>query len=182
MSEVKIFPTCEVSFTACPLQTLYFDKLHTHILHSKTEIQMCQYVFSVSETNPSHRSGKILRAITDAAARGVDVKILFDRPKPHAPNHKANIRTAEILKYNNINPRCLSVVQTLHIKMVIIDQGVFLAGSHNLTNSSLYSPYELTFECLDPVIINSASIYFECLWNGQLSEPFFDALSKGRNG
>lgn len=178
MSEVKIFPTCEVSFTACPLQTQYFEKLLGHILASKIEIQMCQYVFSVSEKNPNHRSGKILKAIIEASRRGVEVKILFDRPRPYSPNQRTNIRTTELLEKSGIHPRCLSVVQTLHIKMVIIDSKVFLAGSHNLTNSSLYSPYELTFECLDPVIINAAGIYFQCLWNGQLSEPFFDALKK----
>lgn len=176
MSEVRIFPQTEISLKATPYQSGYYDRLQELIGRATQSILFCQYVFSVSETRHWQRSNKILDSILDAHLRGVEIKILFDRPRIHSPNLRTNINTFQKLNSKGIDVRCLKLLKTLHIKMIIFDQWVFLAGSHNLTDSSLYSPFELTFECRDEYLVNSAITYFNCLFNGTLSEPFENSL------
>ena len=182
MSEVQIFPQKEISLRATPHQSGYYDRLQVLIAEATQSILFCQYVFSVSESRHWQRSNKILNSIFDAHLRGIEIKILFDRPRVHSPNLRTNINTFYKLNSKGIDVRCLSVLRTLHIKMIIFDQKVFLAGSHNLTDSSLYSPFELTFECRDDFLVNSAIIYFNCLFNGPLSEPFENSLMTLENG
>lgn len=176
MTEVTIFPQTELTLKATPYQTGYYDRLQELIRKASQSILLCQYVFSVSDTRHWQRSNKILDSILDAHLRGIEVKVLFDHPRVHSPNLKSNINTFEKLNSKGIDVRCLLLMKTLHIKLIIFDQHVFLAGSHNLTDSSLYSPFELTFECRDDFLVNSAIIYFNCLFNGVMSEPFENSL------
>jgi phosphatidylserine/phosphatidylglycerophosphate/cardiolipin synthase-like enzyme len=172
MSIVKIIQNNSTTSPIFPHQTTYFSRLLDLIRQSKETIMACQYVFSISDTRQWQRSNKVFNAIIKSYSRGIDIKILFDRPKPHSANSRANINTAWQLMAHGIPVRCLSVSKTLHIKLLIFDRQTFLAGSHNITNSSLYSPFELTFECRDDFLTNSAVVYFYALWNGPLSEPF----------
>lgn len=112
----------------------------------------------------------------------MQIQVLLDRPKVQSPNAGANIRTAQALQRASVPVRCLSITQALHVKLIIIDKTTLFAGSHNLTNSSLYSPFELTFETTDPFLANSATLYFECLWNGHLSEDFFSVVKGMTHG
>jgi phosphatidylserine/phosphatidylglycerophosphate/cardiolipin synthase-like enzyme len=178
MSDVQIFPTDVLSFHASAHQTGYYLRLAEAIRSARINVQTCQYVFSTSPSRPWQRSNKIMGALKDANLRGVSIQALFDRPKAKSPNLHSNITTARALADAGITPRCLAVTKTLHIKLIIVDHKFFFAGSHNLTNSSLYSPFELSFECHDPFMTNAAVVYFNCLWNGPLSENFFDALRR----
>lgn len=176
MTDVTIFPQTELTLNATPYQTGYYARVQELIRSAERTILLCQYVFSVSESRHWQRSNKILNSVLDASLRGIEIKVLLDRPRVNSPNLKSNIHTFEKLTSKGIDVRCLSILKTLHIKMIIFDQNVFLAGSHNLTDSSLYSPFELTFECRDDFLVNSAIIYFNCLYNGVMSEPFEKAL------
>lgn len=176
MTEIRIFPQTELNIKTIPHQSDYFSRLQYLITNSKESILICQYVFSVSETRNWQRSNKILNSILVAHSRGTDIKVLFDRPRYMKPNLKTNIHTYEKLARAGIDVRCLFLQKTLHIKFLIFDRTIFLAGSHNLTDSSLYSPFELTFECWDDFMVNSAVTYFNCLFNGTMSEPFSTAL------
>lgn len=180
MSDIQIFPCQTLSVYACPHQTTYYDSLLNKIRKSTKSILCAQYVFSSGHTRAWQRSSKIMAAILDANLRGVTIQVLLDRPKPHSPNARTNIQTALLLQEKGVDVRTLIVSKTLHIKLIIIDTHTFFAGSHNLTNSSLYSPFELSWECIDPFLTNSAIAYFQCLWNGQLSEPYTAALTAFR--
>jgi len=172
MTPLSIFPNTNLNFCSTTHQTSYFNRLIDLINKSQESILVCQYVFSISHTRQWQRSNKVLNAFLKSYYRGVDIKFLFDRPRLHSPNFKTNANTAFFLISKGLPVRCLSVTKTLHIKLLIFDRKIFLAGSHNLTNSSLYSPFELSFECADDFLTNSAVIYFNTLWDGPLSQPY----------
>ena len=182
MTDVQIFPNHEITLKTTPHQTSYYSRVSELIRSAKTSISICQYVFSISKSRAWQRSNKIFNLLVSAHERGVLVNVLFDRPKRHSPNINSNQTTVAALKEYGINPRCLAVNRTLHIKLLIFDSSLFLAGSHNLTDSSLYSPFELTFECRDDFLVNSAIIYFNCLFNGSMSEPYEDAWTVVKRG
>ena len=176
MTTINVFPEKPVTSAVIPLQTGYFNHIFSLVSKAEKSISICQYVFSTNKTRNWQRSNKILKSLVSAAARGVELRVLFDRPKLNSPNIRSNIRTVDALREGNIIAKCLAVNKALHIKMLIIDKKIFLAGSHNLTDSSLYSPYELSFECRDEYMVNCAGIYFECLWNGNLSQDYRSAV------
>lgn len=176
MTDLNIFEPGLRPFQAAPHQTLYYQNITNHIRTANKAIHLCQYVLSVSPSRPWQRSNKILTDLIAAHTRGVQLKILYDRPKLRAPNLRSNAASFAILQKHKVPVRCLSLTKTLHIKLIIFDDTVFFAGSHNLTNSSLYSPYELSWECSDPYMVNAALLYFNCLFNGQMSEPYENAL------
>lgn len=180
--DLEIFPVGPRPFTALPHQTLYYRNLTDRIRTASKSIRLCQYVLAVSPTRQWQRSNKILNDLIDASARGVDLRILYDRPKFRSPNLHSNVASFRILHKKGIAVRCLSLTKTLHIKLIIIDGDVFFAGSHNLTNQSLYSPFELSWECSDPFMVNAATIYFDALFNGSMSEPYSEAFRKMENG
>ena len=183
MSTVELFSDEVVKFEGRALQTGYYKRVEELLVGARVSVWLCQYVFAASEKRGWQRSTRILKAVLAAGLRGVDVRVLFDRPRPGAPNAGSNIRTWRSLEMGNVEVRCLAVNKTLHVKLVIVDREVLLAGSHNLTNSSLYSPFELSWECVDSYLVNSAALYFQCLWNGSLSEPFSDGFKRmGRGG
>lgn len=181
MTEITIFPKTELTIKTIPHQSDYYSRINYLIQNSTESILICQYVFSVSASRNWQRSNKILSSIIEAHKKGVEIKVLFDRPRPSKPNLKTNAHTYEHLNAAGIDVRCLFLQKTLHIKFLIFDRTIFLAGSHNLTDSSLYSPFELTFECWDPFMVNSAVNYFNCLFNGPMSEPFEAALQDLKN-
>jgi len=169
---ILTFPTTEAHANIIPLQTHYFDFLHSLLTHSQQSIEMCQYVFSATGSRDWQRSEKIFRAIVDAHDRGVDVSIIFDQPKPRSPNARANLKTIQRLSFAGIQPRSPSFASTLHVKIIIIDKRHLLTGSHNLTNSSLYSPFELSFYTNSNDLVHPATLYFASLWLSPATTPF----------
>jgi len=182
MTDLWMFPGGEVKFYGWPLQTSYFTRVIELTRKARVFIYVCQYVFGVSSTRDWQRSNKVFKALVGAKRNGVEVKVLLDGPRERSPNVRTNITCAQRFKDEGIEVRCLNVNKTLHLKFLIFDNEFFLAGSHNLTNSSLYSPFELTFECEDGVLVNAASIYFQAMFNGAMSVPFFDAFKEMRKG
>jgi phosphatidylserine/phosphatidylglycerophosphate/cardiolipin synthase-like enzyme len=178
MTDLKIFPRDGAEFKGVALQTNYYMRLLELVRGAKESIFLIQYVFGISPTREWQRSNKILKALVEAKERGVKVKVIFDRPRLHGPNTKTNITCARKLIELGMEPRSLTVRKTLHLKMVIIDKKVCITGSHNITNSSLYSPFEISFECKDPESVKEAGCYFHTLWGEGMSEPFLNAVSK----
>jgi phosphatidylserine/phosphatidylglycerophosphate/cardiolipin synthase-like enzyme len=182
MSDLEILGSEKRSFFTTPHQTQYYQTITAAIRQAKTDISICQYVLAVSPSRHWQRSNKLLNELVDAHNRGVALRILYDRPKLRSPNLHSNAASSEILNKKGIPVRSLSVNKTLHIKLIIIDSKILFAGSHNLSNASLYSPFELSWECTDPFFVNSAQIYFNCLFNGSMSEPYSNALKGLKRG
>jgi len=178
LTDFQIFKEGFGDVSGTPLQTNFYIRILELARKSKKSINLIQYVFGISENREWQRSNKFLKALVEAKRRGVEIRVIFDRPRVHAPNTKTNIKCALRLKEFGIETRALAIHKTLHLKMVIFDREIFLAGSHNLTNSSLYSPFELSFEYSGKEIVGAAECYFLRLWNEGISEPFFESVEK----
>lgn len=177
-----MFPDGGVQFYGWPHQTSYCSRVLELTRRCRESVMIAQYVFGLSPSREWQRSNKVFKAMVNAKERGVSVYLLLDGPRLHAPNARTNILCARRFVDAGVEVRALAVPRTLHLKMLVFDREVMLAGSHNLTNSSLYSPFELTFECRDRVIVHAAGVYFQALWNGSMSEPYFDAVGRLRKG
>ena len=169
---ILIIPQVIQTLTILPLQTAYFQTLIASIKNASTTIKICQYVFSATGSRAWQRSEKVYQELIAAATRGVSISLLIDRPRPRSPNSAANIKTARRLQVPGITTRCLSLKTTLHLKLIIIDNAGIFTGSHNLTNSSLYSPLELSFFTTSATLVTEAQIFFKSLWDSPMSQIF----------
>ena len=102
---------------------------------------------------PYFLPGFLLRkALSDAAKRGVDVKIII-------PKH-SDVGLVDILRNKYLGPLCKSGIKflyflphNLHAKVLMIDKKVFSIGSANFDYRSFRYMYELTLIGREPKII-----------------------------
>jgi phosphatidylserine/phosphatidylglycerophosphate/cardiolipin synthase-like enzyme len=103
-----------------------------------SSILIVQYQFWVPMRPLPHMTS-ILNALMAAAARGVLVTILLnrpDRPRRPGPGHGA---IAKFLSHPNISILHHGPRETLHIKACLVDQHLLLLGSHNMSHASFTS-------------------------------------------
>jgi len=112
----------------------------------------------------------ILPALTKAAGRGVEVRVLLDA-SDWAPD--ITTKNLPILTYfleNGIQARFDDPAVTLHSKLIIIDREIVILGSSN------WNRYALTEHRQADVWVQETSIatffgeYFDGLWNGSLAD------------
>lgn len=121
------------------------DELIQRIDAAEKSIEIEQLLFNETE---------VLRAVSRAALRGVQIRILLD-PAEHlysldwkgGPNNKAIAFVQELQEKNpgiQIEARHYDIApgQELHIKLIIIDQKEVGLGSTNFTSGAFQSNYE----------------------------------------
>ena len=114
-------------------------------------IMIVQYQFRVP-ARPHAQMTSILNALMDAAARGVMITILLnrpDRPRRPGPGHGA---IAKFLNHPNISILHYARKEILHTKACLVDQHLLLLGSHNMSHASFVSSRNVS------VLIQDASI------------------------
>ena len=119
-----------------------------------------------------------LSLLQEAAARGVDVKLLADAPWNHVPGAmQAHLRKSgvEIRDYHVLRLDRLNwVAQRLHDKLLVVDGRVLLVGGRNVeapyfgdganVNRRNYIDCDLAIESAEA---ERARDYFLALWNGR---------------
>jgi phosphatidylserine/phosphatidylglycerophosphate/cardiolipin synthase-like enzyme len=117
--------------------------------NAKAEIVILQYHFRAAK-RPRIQMAAVLRAILDAATRGVKVTIVLNkahRPRRPGPDHGQIHR---MLKHGNIRVCYSSSERILHTKAMLIDCRAVLMGSHNFSQVSFSTSQNLSVLIVDP--------------------------------
>ena len=85
----------------------------------------------------------LLRALCLAARRGVDVQLLLPARSNHRLSDIARARALRAL--TQAGARVWFAPGMLHAKLIVVDEGLALAGSANIDTRSLFLNYELMF-------------------------------------
>ncbi|MBA7472758.1 hypothetical protein ES707_08090 [subsurface metagenome] len=123
------------------------------ITTAKTDIDFCSYVFSFFFYRKWHPSSKIFAALTAARIRGVGIRCLLDSSRRNRPNHQANWFAYKRLSEMNIEVRMPSMPLPQHSKLFLAGPDIALIGSHNISDSSLRNPFEIS------ILFHSANVY-----------------------
>lgn len=107
----------------------------------------------------------LLHAVTDAANRGLDVKVLLDDCAYYADSAEANLTSALVLLQRGVEVRFDDPGLTTHTKLVVIDGRTVLLGSTNWNYYSLEKNCETDIAFVNlPEVAAPFEAYFQILW------------------
>lgn len=136
-----------------PMRSLIVDRLNS----AKKSIYMEAFALADKE---------VLQALSDAAARGVDVRVLLD---PNKPIVFQNRKSAEILEKAGVKVRWtdvdLDTEEKDHSKMAIVDDEATILGSANFTYAGLTFNHEASAEVVSKAVGSAFSKLFLSRWD-----------------
>ncbi|MBI5148949.1 hypothetical protein HZA33_04690 [Candidatus Pacearchaeota archaeon] len=162
------FPAVTVTGDTIKVTPL-FDKNYASVLISEInnadkEIDIAMFEFKFYE-NEKNKVRQVLDALINASARNVSVKILLDASDWSKEVTNENKATISYLQENGVNAKLDNPKRTLHAKLIIIDDKVFV-GSHNLVFHALERNSEISAMIENSDVLQQYKSYFEWLWKG----------------
>jgi len=157
--------------TILPLADLPESASYVHVLlellsQAERSIHVSMYRMSYYSGYGDSLANDILHALTDAANRGLDVKVLLDDCAYYADSAEANLTSAIVLHQRGVEVRLDDPSLTTHAKMVVIDGNTVLLGSTNWNYYSLEMNCETSVVFVNlPEVAAPFEAYFHSLWN-----------------
>ncbi|MCX6096152.1 MAG: phospholipase D-like domain-containing protein [Candidatus Bipolaricaulota bacterium] len=110
-------------------------------------------------------SNEVLQALIDAAARGLDVRVLLDDCAFFPDSAEANLEAALFLHLHGVEVRFDDPTATTHAKLVIVDGESVLLGSTNWNYYSLEKNHEVDLALINlPAVAEAYEELFRALW------------------
>ena len=136
----------------------YAPALIEEINQAYKSIHIAMFSITYYDNYEDSSANKILKALADAKARGVDVKIVIDE---YPDDHEKGV---EFLQEHNISVKYDGKSQTTHAKLIIIDSKTVILGSSNWRYYSLDKNNEANVKILSKVIAKEYEDYFQQIW------------------
>ena len=147
--------------------------------HAKSRIWICTYVFSCNENRKSDPVTGWLKLFTGyVESKSVDVRIVLDLPKKNRPNYSCNSYFMRYFFAHGIPFRSLPSQNSIHGKLIIIDDEIVFVGSHNMAASSLFNPSDLTVEIRNTGTCQKMIDYYMSMWKICAVPAFFSRLDQ----
>ena len=120
-------------------------------------------------TKPRGRKlSRFFDEVCQARMRGVDVHVLINTATPRGSIPLSNAYAATFLKKNEVEVRKLPHERCCHAKLIIVDGGAAILGSHNLSVKSCHNNFEVSCLIYDiPTIKNLTERYNEVWANAK---------------
>ncbi len=148
-----------------PESASYVSVLLQLLGQAERSIHVAMYRMSYYSGYGDSLANDLLHALTDAAHRGLDVKVLLDDCAYYEDSAAANLTSAIVLHQRGVEVRLDDPGLTTHAKLVVIDGETVLLGSTNWNYYSLEKNCEtgVVFVTL-PEIAAPFEAYFQTLW------------------
>ncbi|AEE14704.1 phospholipase D (PLD) family protein [Thermodesulfobium narugense DSM 14796] len=125
--------------------------------NAKKKIDVAIYSFTQPE---------ILKALTNAKKRGIEVRVIVDREQSDNNVMKHAINT---LLIDKIPVKVNIHTGLMHLKMSIIDDSIATTGSYNYTKSATETNDEMFVVVKDPAFAKKCEDYFNRMWNDNIN-------------
>lgn len=116
---------------------------------ARREIRIMQYRIQRKLGRGQTEDNLFLDTIKERVSKGVKVWLIIDYYPRTGMAYKENLYTALILMDNGVYARYLKSSRVCHSKVVIVDQEIVIAGSHNWTTNSLRRNSEVSIMIKD---------------------------------
>jgi phosphatidylserine/phosphatidylglycerophosphate/cardiolipin synthase-like enzyme len=125
------------------------------IARAQLSIDMAAYVLS---------DPRIIEALTDAAERGVVIRLYLDRSQfaEHGPTRGGVVEA--LLAHPNVAARVKGEGVLMHLKAYAVDGDVLRTGSGNFSRSGLASQDNDAIFITDPAVVDAFESNFERIW------------------
>jgi len=155
-----------------PLADLPDSASYAHVLltllnQAQRSIHMSMYRMSYYSGYGDSLSNELMHALTNAANRGLDVKVLLDDCAYYADSAEANLTSALVLQQRGVEVRFDDPTLTTHTKLVVIDGETVVLGSTNWNYYALEKNCEIDIAFVNlPQIAVHFEAFFQTLWAG----------------
>lgn len=139
------------------------------IRSSKVSIDALCYIFNANLYKKSDKANLIFRELKSFKDRSGQVRFILDSPKLHKPNYHPIKFFTRRFKEAGFAVRYLNSKQTQHAKVLIFDNRVAVAGSHNLTTRSVVSINDISFLFDDHSLLSTICGYYESIWSNSIN-------------
>lgn len=129
----------------------YAEELFSRIQNARSSILVAMFLFKTTDS-PGNLPAKIVRLLTDAAQRGVEVTVLLEDGGRDESLRRENRKTARLLRRKGVQVLFDSPGRVTHAKAAVIDGRHVFIGSHNLTHSALTRNNELSVYLDSPAV------------------------------
>ena len=148
MPPIKLSP--KYSYTVTPLVNRdYFSEVHNAFQNAKKSIHILMFVIEMGRTS-NDPVNILLQDLVDARGRGVEVKVILERPiTEKATQYAPNKRVIDFLRPKGIDAKFDDPQIETHDKFILIDDYIAIIGNHNWTYAALMLNHE------DSVLIKS---------------------------
>lgn len=156
--------------TILPLADLPESASYARVLlqllgQAERSIHIAMYRMSYYSGYGDSLANDLLHALTNAANRGLDVKVLLDDCAYYEDSAEANLLSAIVLQQRGVEVRLDDPGLTTHTKLVIIDERTVLLGSTNWNYYSLEKNCETDIVFVNlPEVAAPFEAYFHTLW------------------
>lgn len=140
------------------VDTQFIDKIIELTKKAERSIWVCAYDWRWYEHQPEEKIQQFNSAVFLAKSRGVDVRVLCDKPS-----------TKRNLQFYGIKAKCVDTTRTLHAKAIMIDTKALIIGSHNLTIRGSVTNLELSLLSTNLETILQFQRFFDTLYTNILS-------------
>lgn len=140
----------------------FFDTAVAEINNAQQSIDLAMFQFKTYDSN--NQVMKLQQALVDAAARGVQIRVLLDQSNWNKGIKEDNEPTVNYFLENGIQARFDNPKTTLHVKIWVIDNNVII-GSTNLGFHALERNNEASVLIRNAELAEYYRNYFETLWN-----------------
>ena len=148
-----------------PDSASYARVLLTLLAEATRSIHMSMYRMSYYSGYGDSLANGLLNALTDAANRGLDVKVLLDDCAYYADSATANLTSALVLRQRGVEVRFDDPGLTTHTKLVMIDGRTVMLGSTNWNYYSLEKNCEIDIAFVNlPEVAAPFEAFFQSLW------------------
>lgn len=128
----------------------------------------CFYLISLASSWRSREILSFLNALDAALARGVDVRVVLNCVNPAHDTGRKNIICARWLAEKKIPVHRFNRPVVVHSKFIVVDDELFVLGSHNLSYSSLFRSLETSVLLRDPDLASELSDKFKWVWKNSV--------------
>lgn len=137
----------------------------SHLIHSaEKDILISTFKMENAQDPKKYKLAALYRGLEQAAAKGIDVRVLLNQLTGKNTIAKTNKYTAGLLKKKSINIRTLDNTRVVHAKLIIADEKALIIGSHNWSNKSFSRNFELSILMKDAQLLVEARNLFLKLW------------------
>jgi len=161
------------SATAAALQSVsgdrYLPLVMAAVTRARTSVRVLQYILDTRpDADPTHSVGHLLRCLSLAAARGVDVSVLlhdYESPAAGAGNLPgALFLTRRGASVRLFHPRSDEQRRVLHTKAVVVDGKYSVVGTQNWSPGAFLSNDEAGVGVESCAFAQQLSIFFDGMW------------------
>lgn len=122
-----------------------------------------------AEINAKPRGRKLadfFNVLAEKAASGVDVRFLISPREDGKHIPPSNVKAIHFLSKTKIKVKRLHSQRLCHAKILIVDRGLAIVGSHNLSVKACHSNFELSVFINDYPYCNNLAVLYDRIWDG----------------